>query len=70
MTEKQISEEDALERVRGLVTYHCNRTQLAKKFGVSQPFISKVLSGRAPPTKAMLEAVDVKKCITYFAKQE
>ena len=61
----RITEEDVLDRLRGLIRYDVKIKDLAAKFEVSSPFMSRVLAGKDPPTKPMLDALGIRK-ITVF----
>lgn len=65
----QITEEDVFDRLRGLIRYDVKIKDLAAKFEVSAPFMSRVLAGKDLPTQPMLEAIGVRK-ITVFETTE
>lgn len=65
---QEISEQDALERLRSRVSYGKPATALAGEFGVSQAFMSAVLSGKKRMTDPMLKSIGIERRVTYFDK--
>jgi hypothetical protein len=63
---RPISETDVLNRLRSRIGYGFNQSALAAEFGVSPSFMSLVLKGKKPPTKAMLKSIGVLKRFQYF----
>ena len=61
----QITEADALERLRAKVGYSVKIKDLAKTYGVSAPFMSRVLSGKDPMTEPMLKSIGVRRVVTF-----
>lgn len=55
----EITEEQALERLRAKKGYGVKLADLAEEFGVSVPFMSNVLTGRRGMTEPMLKAIGV-----------
>lgn len=66
---REITQEEALERLRAKVSYDCKIKDLAAQFGVSAAFMSCVLSGKKVMTEPMLESVGVRRRTTYFEVQ-
>lgn len=60
-----LTRECVLSLLREKITYDVNITKLAKKYGVSQPFMSDVLKGKKHPNEAMLKSVGVRRIVTY-----
>jgi len=65
MAEHTLTEAEALERLRGLITYERNQTDLAKEIGVTRSYVYQVLSGKAPPSPRMLEMISVERRTQY-----
>jgi antitoxin component HigA of HigAB toxin-antitoxin module len=64
----EITKNQALNRLRAKISYDKKIKDLAKDFGVSSPFMSAVLSGKKSMTEQMLNAVGVRRVVTYFAE--
>ena len=63
---REITEDEALERLRSKISYNCKIKDLAAEFGVTPAFMSMVLSGKRPITGAMLEAIGMGRRVIYF----
>lgn len=55
----EITEEQALDRLRAKKSYGVTLADLGDEFGVSKQFIGQVLAGTKPMTDPMLKAVGV-----------
>lgn len=66
---REISEQDALERLRARISYGMRIKTLATKFGVSQAFMSMVLAGKKRMTEPMLRSIGVERKVTYLLKE-
>jgi len=61
----KITEDQALERLKARISYDFKMKDLAAEFDVSAAFMSMVLGGKKPMTKAMLDAISVRKTTIY-----
>ena len=52
--EVRLSEEEALERLRAMITYDRKQGDLAEELGVSRAYVSAVLTGKKAPSDKML----------------
>ena len=62
---KEITKEEALNRLRAMKTYGVKLSDLAARFEVSSSFVSAVLSGQKAMNEQMLEAVGVTRRTIY-----
>ena len=65
MSDTLLTEAEALARLRGLISYECNQSDLAKRFGVSRSFMSNVLTGKTRPPDEMLMQVGLRR-VTFI----
>lgn len=65
----EISEHDALERLRARISYGMRIKALAEEFGVSQAFMSMVLAGQKRMTGPMLKSIGVERRVTYWTTE-
>lgn len=63
----EITQADALKRLKSMVSYNRNIGALADEFGVSIQFMSAVLHGRKRMTDTMLQRVGVSRRVIYEA---
>ena len=61
----QITEDQALKRLRAKKTWGVTLADLGEEFGVSAQFISQVMSGKKPMTEPMLKAIGVTRRTVY-----
>ena len=66
---QQITEEQALERLRAKKTYGVTLADLSAEFGVSAQFVGQVLAGSKPMTDAMLDSIGVTRRTIYEAQE-
>ena len=66
---QEITEEQALERLRDKKTYGVTLADLGAEFGVSKQFVGQVLKGSKPMTKAMLASIGVTRRTIYEAQE-
>lgn len=62
---QEITQEQALNRLRAKVGYDKKVKDLAADFSVSAAFMSDVLSGKKGMTEPMLQAIGVTRRVTY-----
>lgn len=67
---KEITEEQALNRLRAKVSYNVKIKDVAKEFGVSPAFMCSVMAGKDPMTENMQQEIGVERRIAYFATEE
>ena len=61
----QITEAEALQKLRDKVSYSTKIKHLAEGCGVSAAFMSMVLSGNKPMTEPMLKSIGVRKVVIF-----
>lgn len=66
---REITERDALERLRSRIRYEFKATDMAAEFGVSDAFMSAVLAGKKRPTDTMLRSVGIFRRVAYFESE-
>lgn len=64
--ENEISEDEALESLRALITYRVKIKDLAKRFSVSNAQMSLVLQGKQKMTDEMLKVIGVQMVTVYI----
>jgi hypothetical protein len=64
--ESEITEEQALNRLRARIAYGRRIKDLADQFQVSIQFMSAVLSGKKKMTEPMLKSIGVRRSIVYI----
>ena len=62
----EITEEQALNRLRAKVGYRHGIGAVAKEFKISQPFMSRVLAGKDPMTEPMLKDIGVQRMTKFY----
>lgn len=62
----QITEEQALNRLRAKIRYGHKIKHLAESFGVSAAFMSTVLAGKKSMTGPMLAKIGVRRAVVFF----
>lgn len=62
----EISEAEALKKLRAFITYDVKIKDLAKRFGVSSAAMSATLSGKRKMTDEMLTAIGVRCVVVYL----
>ena len=60
-----MTEEQVREALRGLVEKERSAGAFAEKCGVSPTFVSRVLSGRDPPSAKLLAPLGLRRVVTY-----
>ena len=66
---QEITEEQALERLRAKKIYGGTLADLGAEFCVSAQFVCQVLAGSKPMTKAMLASIGVTRRTIYEAQE-
>ena len=66
---KEITEKEALERLRAKKTYGVRISDMASEFGVSAAFMSAVLTGSKGMTEPMLLSVGVTRRVIYETQE-
>ncbi len=67
---KIITEAEALERVRALVTYGTTQIDIAKKAGVSKPSVSAIMSGKRSMSDEILKVAGIQRRVEYILLEE
>lgn len=62
---REILATEALGILRGRIGYHTKIGDLAQEFGISDAFMSMVLSGKKRPTDAMLASIGIERKKVY-----
>jgi DNA-binding transcriptional regulator YdaS (Cro superfamily) len=65
MAQGDITTADVYGRIRNTVRAAGSQRAFAKQLGVSEAFISAVISGVRPPTEPILRAVKLKRVVKY-----
>lgn len=61
----QLTEEQAMERLRAAIAAVGNQRQFALKYGLSTTYVSDVLHGKRDLTGRILEALHLEKIVMY-----
>jgi predicted transcriptional regulator len=66
---ERITEDAALDLLKGWIAYDFTQAELAQEFGVTPAFMSAVLKGKKRMTAPMLAFVGVRREVCYFKEQ-
>jgi hypothetical protein len=61
----EITEEEALDRLRSRLGYRYSQKDMAEEFGVSAAFMSAVITGKSNIPDYMLSAIGVERKVVY-----
>lgn len=65
-----MTKDELIEHLRKLVKEEGSQRNLAKRLGVSAPFIGDVLLGKREPAAKMLKALGLRRVITFERLEE
>jgi transcriptional regulator with XRE-family HTH domain len=61
----QYVEYDPIEMLRVRLSPLCTQSDLARQIGISPQYLSEILKGRRPPSKIVIDFLDLEKIIIY-----